>query len=144
MSARQNESNKMHSKTINPPKVIRASASQAEEARILLNEYYREVDVLPRDTPQSVDKFLSNPDSGFWLAYVGDTPAGCVVLRPLGGIDSAGECKRLYVRAQFRRMGIANALLDAMEDYGRSISLSWIYLDTKDDLEAAIIGVLDY
>ena len=41
------------------------------------------------DTPQSVDKFLSNPDSGFWLAYVGDTPAGCVVLRPLGGIDSA-------------------------------------------------------
>jgi hypothetical protein len=41
-------------------------------------------------------------------------------------------------------MGIANALLDAMEDYGRSISLSWICLDTKDDLEAAIIGVLDY
>lgn len=118
--------------------IIRASASQAEEAHILLNEYYREVEVLLRDMPESVDKFLNNPDSGLWIAYVEGTPAGCVVLKPLEEIQSAGECKRLYVRAQFRRMGIANALLDAMEEYARSCSLSWIYLDTKDDLEAAI------
>lgn len=121
-----------------PARIIQASVSQIDDALILLDEYYRQVGVVQRDTPEAVRNFLGNSDSGLWIAYVGDTPAGCVVLRPLDGFHSAGECKRLYVRAQFRRRGIAEALLDAMEDHARSSSLSWIYLDSKDDLQAAI------
>ncbi len=121
-----------------PAEIIRATVSQAADARLLLNEYYREVGVIQRDTLETVHNLLSNAASGLWIAYVEDTPAGCVVLRPLEGSRSTGECKRLYVRAQFRRRRIAEALLDAMEDYARSSSLSWIYLDSKDDLQAAI------
>jgi ribosomal protein S18 acetylase RimI-like enzyme len=119
-------------------RIVRASLSQLEDALILLDEYYRQVGVVQRDTPDEVRSFLSNADSGLWIAYVGDKPAGCVVLRPLDGFQAAGECKRLYVRPQFRRRGIAEALLDAMEDHARSSSLSWIYLDSKDDLQVAI------
>jgi DNA-binding MarR family transcriptional regulator/GNAT superfamily N-acetyltransferase len=121
-----------------PAKVIRASLSHAADVRTLLNEYYREVAVTQRDTPNTVHNFLTNPDSGFWIAYLGNTPAGCVALKPLKRFRSAAECKRLYVRAQFRRRGIAEALLDAMEDYARSSTLRWIYLDSKDDLQVAI------
>jgi DNA-binding MarR family transcriptional regulator/ribosomal protein S18 acetylase RimI-like enzyme len=121
-----------------PAKVIRATLSQAADARALLNEYYREVNVTQRDTPSAIHNFLTSPNSVFWIAYVDNTPAGCVVLRPLKGFRSAVECKRLYVRAQFRRQGIAEALLDAMEDYARRSSLRWIYLDSKDDLQVAI------
>jgi DNA-binding MarR family transcriptional regulator/ribosomal protein S18 acetylase RimI-like enzyme len=121
-----------------PAKVVRASLSHATDARTLLNEYYHHVDVKHRDTPDTIHKLLTSPDSGFWIAYVGDTAAGCVALKPLKGFRSAAECKRLYVRAQFRRRGIAEALLDAMEAFARSSSLRWIYLDSKDDLQVAI------
>jgi DNA-binding MarR family transcriptional regulator/GNAT superfamily N-acetyltransferase len=119
-------------------KVVRATTSHAADARTLLNEYYDEVHVTQRDTPNTVHNFLTSPDSGLWIAYVGNTPAGCVVLRPLKRFRSAAECKRLYVRAQFRRRGLAEALLDAMEEYARSSFLRWIYLDSKNDLQAAI------
>jgi|ERR1700722_4125518 len=119
-------------------KIVRATLSHAAGARALLNEYYREVNVTQRDTPGTVKNFLTSPDSGLWIAYVGNTPAGCVALRPLNHPRSAAECKRLYVRAQFRRRGIAENLLDTMEAYARSLSFGWIYLDSKDDLQVAI------
>jgi GNAT superfamily N-acetyltransferase len=128
----------MHSNIGNPITVIRASTAQTAEARMLLSEYYDDIGVVVRDTPESVDNFLSRPDSGLWIAYAADTPAGCVALRPLESIPSAGECKRLYVRARFRRKGIAKLLLDAMEEYASGSGLCWVYLDSKDDLEAAI------
>jgi ribosomal protein S18 acetylase RimI-like enzyme len=120
------------------PRLLRASAAHAEDARLLLNEYYAEVGVVQRDAPAAVQRFLSDIDSALWIAYVGDTAAGCVVLRPLAIVPAAGECKRLYVRSRFRRSGIADRLLDALEAQGRSSGLSWIYLDSKDDLEAAL------
>jgi DNA-binding MarR family transcriptional regulator/GNAT superfamily N-acetyltransferase len=119
-------------------KIIRASLPHTADSRRLLDEYYHEVDVKHRDTPVTLHKLLTNSDSGFWIAYVGNTPAGCVALKPLKRFRSAAECKRLYVRAQFRRRGIAEALLDSMEDYARRSSLRWIYLDSKDDLQVAI------
>jgi GNAT superfamily N-acetyltransferase len=120
------------------PRVMRAGAAQADDARLLLNEYYGEIDVVQRDTPAAVQRFLSDSDSALWIAYVEERPAGCVVLRPLPIFPAAGECKRLYVRAHFRRRGIAEMLLDAMEAQGRRAGLTWIYLDSKDDLEAAL------
>jgi DNA-binding MarR family transcriptional regulator/GNAT superfamily N-acetyltransferase len=119
-------------------KIARATLSRAADARTLLSEYYDEVNVTQRDTPNTVNKFLTGPDSRFWIAYVANTPAGCVVLRRLKHLRSSAECKRLHVRAQFRRRGIAEALLDAMEKYARNRSLRWIYLDSKDDLQVAI------
>jgi len=89
-----------------PARVIRATLSHAAHTRILLNEYYREVSVTQRDTPNTVHNFLTSPDSGFWIAYLGENPAGCVALKPLKRFRSAAECKRLYVRTQFRRRAL--------------------------------------
>jgi GNAT superfamily N-acetyltransferase len=118
--------------------IRRANLAQAGDAEILLNEYYREIGVIQTDTPEAIRNLLSHSDSGFWIAYVAETPAGCVALRPLEKFRSSAECKRLYVRAQFRRRGIAEALLDVMEDYARSASLRFVYLDSMRKLEAAL------
>jgi GNAT superfamily N-acetyltransferase len=119
-------------------KIILATPSQSVEAELLLNEYYEAVDVMKRDTPAAIADYLSNEASGLWIAYVDDLPAGCVVLRPLPTIEAATECKRLYVRPQFRGCGIADALLDVMEEYALEKAADWVYLDSKDDLKDAL------
>lgn len=118
--------------------IQRASPAHIADALLLLNEYYESIGVLQTDTPEAVQSFLTDKASGLWLAFIEGAPAGCVVLRPLSSIPFAGECKRLYVRPHLRRRGIAEALLDALEAYGKMIGLHQIYLDSKDDLEAAL------
>jgi GNAT superfamily N-acetyltransferase len=119
-------------------KIIRATPSQSVEAERLLNEYYEAVEVVKRDTPAAIADYLSDESSGLWIAYVDDFPAGCVVLRPLPTVEAATECKRLYVQPQFRGHGIADALLDAMEEYALEKAAEWVYLDSKDDLKDAL------
>jgi GNAT superfamily N-acetyltransferase len=63
---------------------------------------------------------------------------GCVVLRRLASIPHAGECKRLYVKPGARGKHIADALLDAQEEFARIHGVEWIYLDSYDDLKSAI------
>lgn len=109
-----------------------------DDALRLLQEYYEAVRVVQRDTPQSVEKILADPSSGLWLAYLDEVAVGCVMLKPLGSIPLAAECKRLYVQPSARGHRIAGQLLDAQEDFARSRGLHWIYLDSNDELEAAI------
>jgi GNAT superfamily N-acetyltransferase len=104
----------------------------------LLEEYYEAVRVVRRDTPEAVQALIDAPSSGVWLAYLGEAAVGCVVLRMLDSIPLAGECKRLYVQPAARGHRIADKLLDAQEDFARSKGLRWIYLDSYDDLKAAI------
>lgn len=108
------------------------------DARRILQEYYEAVHVVQRDTPASVQRILNARGSGMWLAYMGDQVVGCVVLRKLESIPRASECKRLYVRPSARGNRIADKLLDALEAFGRSEGIAWIYLDTYDDLKSAI------
>ena len=118
--------------------VVRASIAQLAEVRQLLQEYFEAVNVVVRDTPDQVRNCLGSADCGFWIAYVGEVPAGCVVLRPLPTLWEAVECKRLYVRPAFRGRGLADRLLDAMELHAVSLGSRWIYLDSKDDLHEAL------
>ncbi|GAC1545419.1 MAG: hypothetical protein NVS3B16_14800 [Vulcanimicrobiaceae bacterium] len=53
-------------------------------------------------------------------------------------LPDACEIKRLYVRASHRSMGIADALMDALEAYALARGYRCAFLDTKDDLRAAI------
>lgn len=118
--------------------IARASLKHLAAVRSLLSEYYAALNVIQRDTATDVRKLLREANSGFWIAYVGSMPAGCVVLRPLSTQRFAAECKRLYVRPAFRGNGIAKALLDRLETFAVSRGLTWVYLDSKDDLHAAI------
>ena len=118
--------------------VRRATPREADAAFSLIEEYYDAIGVVVRDDRSALEHYLSSPDSSIWVAYVSDQPAGCVMLRPLPQIPLAAEVKRLYVRPAHRGLGLAHALMQAAEDHARREGLHWLYLDTKDDLHAAI------
>jgi len=118
--------------------VRRATALQADAAFSLIEEYYEAVAVIVRDDRAALEHYLASPDSPIFIASVNASPAGCVMLRPLPQIPHAAEVKRLYVGPAFRARGLAHALMQAAESHARSEGIQWLYLDTKDDLHAAI------
>lgn len=59
--------------------------------------------------PSDVEK----PRAAFVVARVDGYPAGCGALRPLD--ETTGEVKRMYTRAEFRRRGVAQAVLAEIE-----------------------------
>lgn len=120
--------------------IIRATPAELQHAQSLLYEYFDAIGVVVRDTQEDIIAFLSDPHAALWLAYENGEPAGCVALRalPLAEAPSATECKRMYVKPAFRGQGVAGALLDAMEAHAAAQGAAWIYLDSKDDLPAAL------
>ena len=119
-------------------RVWRAHERDCETAFQLVQEYNEAVDVMVRDSPESFQKDYFQPGSGLWLAQAGKQVAGCIALRPLRTREQAAEIKRLYVRPEFRGSGAALALLVALEQYAEASSYEWLYLDSKDDLKAAL------
>ncbi|HEY1897488.1 MAG TPA: helix-turn-helix domain-containing GNAT family N-acetyltransferase [Terracidiphilus sp.] len=118
-------------------RIERLTAVDAD-ALAILEEYYEAVHVVQRDSPASMRGIINEPGSGMWLAYLGNEVQGCVVLRSLASVHHASECKRLYVKPGARGNNIAGKLLDAQEQYARNTGVEWIYLDSYDDLKAAI------
>lgn len=123
-----------------PPSLhlARATTAQLNDARHLLHEYFDVIGVVLRDDDDAIRAFLDDPGSAMWIAYVDGAPAACVAMRPLTGIAGAVECKRLYVAERHRGRGLSQALMRALEDHAAEAGHSAVYLDTKDDLRAAI------
>ena len=119
-------------------RILRASLNEKRDAKLLVEEYYAAIDVVKRDSAEEFEAYLHDAGCGLWIAYVKGVPAGCVVLRPLALPEPAAECKRLWVRPQFRGLGVAGALLDAMEQHALASGVEWVYLDSKDDLRDAL------
>jgi GNAT superfamily N-acetyltransferase len=118
--------------------VQRATPHQAAVAFALIEEYYEAIGVQVRDDRPALEHYLAAADSPIWIVTVDSAPAGCVMLRPLPQIPQAAEVKRLYVRPAFRGLRLAYALMQALEEHARAARIQWLYLDTKDDLAAAI------
>ncbi len=76
-----------------------------------------------------------SPTGCLLLAVYKEQPVGCVGLRML----SAGVCemKRLYVREQFRGLGIGRALVEAVIEEARKIDYNYMRLDTVPSMEVA-------
>ena len=124
-----------------PPstRLVRATTAQLADARHLLHEYFDVIGVVLRDNDDAIRAFLDDASSAMWIAYVDGAPAGCVAMRPLPDIGSgAVECKRLYVADVYRRRGLSQALMAALEAHAAEAGHSVVYLDTKDDLHAAV------
>lgn len=119
-------------------RVWRAEERDREAAFALVREYNDAVNVLIRDTAESFQRDYFGAGAGLWLAESDGSMVGCIALRPLKSRESAGEIKRLYVRPESRKAGAAAALLDELERYAAAYGYRWLYLDSKDDLEAAI------
>jgi GNAT superfamily N-acetyltransferase len=66
----------------------------------------------PDESPVTPGEFRS-PHGVFLVAEVDGVPAGCGAWRALG--DGRAEVKRVYVDPAFRRRGLAQVLVDALE-----------------------------
>ncbi len=79
------------------------------------------------------------PRGTLLLARVNGEIAGCCALRPLDAADypNACEMKRLFVRHDFRGIGLGRQLVEAVLDAARQAGYSSVLLDTLDDMEAA-------
>jgi GNAT superfamily N-acetyltransferase len=118
--------------------ISRAGPGDLDQAWAIVTEYYDAVDVVAREDRPGFSSAYFSEGSGFWLARSGVKVVGCIALRPLDAFTASGEVKRLYVQPASRGQGIAGLLLDAVHEYARTAGYEWLYLDSKDDLAAAI------
>lgn len=124
--------------------IAQASPQELDAARDIFREYARDLGV---DLCfQQFDQELANlpgdyaaPRGALLLAKVDGRIAGCCAIRALDNADypNACEMKRLYVRKDFRAMGLGRELAEAALDAARQAGYSCVLLDTLDDMEAA-------
>ena len=124
--------------------IVRTYPVQTDEdlasAKLLFEEYAESLD-FDLDF-QGFDQELANlpgeyapPKGCLLLAEYEGQPAGCVALRALG--QDICEMKRLYVRPEFRGLGIGRALAEAVIAQARNIGYTRMRLDTAPSMEAA-------
>lgn len=81
----------------------------------------------------------AQPRGALIAALVNDDLAGCCAMRPLDTVDypNACEMKRLFVRPQFRKLGLGRLLAEAILDAARQAGYATVLLDTLSDMETA-------
>jgi GNAT superfamily N-acetyltransferase len=117
--------------------IITAERPDTADAIALITELEAHLDPLYPSASRhglSVDRLISEAVAFFVLRSDG-TPAAC------GGVklfDDYGELKRMYVREQFRGMGLGRAMLDHLADYARAQGITTLRLETGIHQHAAI------
>jgi len=120
------------------PAIITSERPDTADARTLIAELEAHLAPLyPRESRHgySVEKLLRE-EVAFFLVRDYGIPAGCGGLQ-LIGVDY-GEVKRMYVRPQFRGLGLAKLMLDHLADYTRSKGVGLLRLETGVHQHAAI------
>lgn len=123
--------------------IRKVDESLLDDAIALIEEYYDSINVVVRDDRETILHYAldEQESSGIWLAFDKNskTAVGCVLLRPLRQVSpTAVEVKRLYVKENFRSQKIALYLMQELESFAKQLGNDQVYLDTKDDLLAAI------
>lgn len=90
--------------------------------------FQRELDNLPGD--------YSPPRGCLLSATYKDKIIGCVALRPLN--NKICEMKRLYVKPEFRGLGIGKKLVQRIIEKAKELNYNYMRLDTIEFMEEAI------
>ena len=88
------------------------------------NPNYPEMDM------ERIDEAYLKGRGNFWIAWSDDQPLGHVGAQDCGDYI---ELRRMYVRAEYRRRGIGNLLVQALIEHCKQKKVSTIKLWTSDD-----------
>ena len=109
------------------------TAAQIEDARRLFREYEAWLGV--NLCFQSFEEELKNlpgryaaPTGRLFLAFADEEIVGCIALRKIDG--EICEMKRLYLRGNFRGLGLGKDLIERLIDEARKIGYKKMRLDT--------------
>jgi len=129
-------------------RLMRASAVTIEtadpasaDARICIEAYFRELEQRfetgfdPARTTSANPEELVPPAGLFLIARLDGRAVGCGGLKVTG--RKCGEIKRMWVAPDARGLGIAQRLLDALEEHAMQLGLNTLQLDTNRALKEA-------
>ncbi|KAF1711850.1 bifunctional helix-turn-helix transcriptional regulator/GNAT family N-acetyltransferase [Pseudoxanthomonas sacheonensis] len=129
-------------------RLMRASAVTIEpadpasaDARMCIEAYFSELEERfetgfdPARTVSADPEELMPPAGRFLIARLDGRPVGCGGLKTTG--PKLGEIKRMWVAPDARGLGIAQRLLDAMEEQAVRMGLDTLQLDTNRALTEA-------
>lgn len=124
--------------------LLPGSAEEWTHVRLLMHEYAQGlgVDLCFQDFDRELAQLpgaYSAPRGTLRLARVNGNAAGCCALRPIDTVDYANACemKRLYVRPQFRGLGLGRRLAEEVMEAARLAGYTSVLLDTLDTMETA-------
>jgi len=118
--------------------IRKATLEDFDPAYGIVTEYYEAAKVIARDTKEEFQAIYFGERSGVWLALIDEKVVGCVALREWNPAERSGEIKRMYVQPAYRKLGIAKALLDALESFATQVGYKCLYLDSAPGMDAAI------
>lgn len=121
--------------------IVPASSEQMDIVRELFREYeaFLNVDLCFQGFEAELAALPGDyapPSGALLIALVDGVPAGCVAVRPIE--DGICEMKRLFVRPQFRGLGLGRTLARTVIQESRGIGYTRMRLDTLDFLNSAI------
>ena len=117
------------------------TAKHLDETRQLFREYenFLGVDLCFQGFEEELARLPGEyvpPKGSLLLAVEGKHTAGCVALRPFNG--DVCEMKRLYVRSEYRGVGLGRRLAKKIIKEAEKIGYSSMQLDTFDNLKEAV------
>lgn len=120
--------------------VISGDDARVAQARVLLLEYTQSLGVdlsfqnFERELADFPARYLP-PDGALLIASHAERLAGSIAMRRLD--EDACEMKRLYVRPEFRGLGVGRRLAGAVIDTARSIGYRHMRLDSLPGMDDA-------
>lgn len=122
-------------------KAITAEGKELEIIRELFADYQKELDedLCFQSFEAELDDPLAKyapPEGALFLAYWNDDVAGCIALQYLD--EGVCEMKRLYVKPDFRKHRIGEALSLHLMSVAKALGYHTMKLDTLQKLQAAI------
>jgi len=82
-------------------------------------------------------ELFEDPDGYFLLARLDGRPAGCAGICRCEG-ERTAELRRMYVAPEARRLGVARALMNALEEKARVLGYAMLRLETGPEQPEAV------